>query len=140
MLYTTQQIQEETLKNASSMIRSNIENDDRWLVRAILAIYENQTNEEKSRESTDDDNGIGFTGLDARIFSSFSKQIIRHRNEPFKQHPVPLSPKQMAIARKRMGKYSTQLTRIVRAKAGITRSKRGKPAPMMENNGQLQLV
>jgi hypothetical protein len=141
MLYTTQQIQAATIKNGSDMIRHNIASDDRWLLRAIIRIYENQTNEEKSRESTDDDNGIGFTGLDAKILSSFAKQIIRHQNDPQAKYPVPLSHKQMSIARKKMGKYSGQLLRIVRAKAGITRAKPTRQAvPKMEANGQLLLA
>ena len=141
MLYTAQQIQTATLKTAADMVRSNIAADKRWLVRAILAIYDNQTADEQRRESTDHDNGVGFTGLDAKILSSFAKQIRRWQQNP--QHGQPLSPKQFAIAQRKMPKYAIQLVRIARAKVGITRAK---PTKKMSNQsqenetGQLMLV
>lgn len=84
-------------------IRKNIENSDAWLCRAIRAIYRFQTEHEKCAENTLESNGVGFNGIDAAIMSSFAQQLEAGRG---------LSKKQFAIARKRMVKYSGQLTKI----------------------------
>lgn len=75
-------------------------NNDRALYRGIVAIYRRQTDQEKKSEATLVHNGKGFTGCDAAILSSFAKQLLRGWN---------LSPKQIAIARKKMPKYAKQL-------------------------------
>lgn len=84
-------------------IKENVTNDYRWLARAIVAIYNRQTEDEQNTDSTRHLNGIGFNGVDAEILSSFAKQINKGRI---------LSDKQKAIAVKKMGKYAGQLYRI----------------------------
>lgn len=77
--------------------------DDAWLYRGILRIYDRQTQDEQNSEVTAHDNGIGFNSVDATILSSFAKQIAS-RNF--------LTPKQKEIARKKMAKYAGQLLTI----------------------------
>ena len=84
-------------------IRKNLETDDRWLYRGILAIYAKQTEDEQASNSTEHSNGMGFNGMDADFMSSVAQQV---------QHLGWLSPKQREIARKKMLKYSGQLARI----------------------------
>lgn len=91
MVYTKEQIQQ--------MLTTN----DRAVIRGILAIFNNQTSDEKQSEQTRLNNGIGFNGADAPIMSSFAKQIQQNR---------PLTDRQMEIARRRMLKYAGQLTMI----------------------------
>lgn len=75
--------------------------------RALIAIYNGQTKEEKDAACTEEDNGIGFSGIDAEILTSFAKQFL------LRQY---LSPKQRAILAKKMPKYAGQLWRIAVAK------------------------
>jgi len=91
-------------------IKENLLTDDVWVVRGVVAIFNRQTAEEKEIENTVDHNGIGFNGVDGHIMSSFAKQIQTWNHR--KTHPNPLSPKQMMIARKKIIKYSGQLTKI----------------------------
>lgn len=72
-------------------------------VKALLWIYKYQTEEEKQTFSTHVLNGVGFTGTDAEILSSFAKQVI---NRHF------LSEKQMVILRKKIKKYEMQMAKI----------------------------
>lgn len=79
---------------------------DLAVCRAILRIYEAQTEHEKSCKTTQEDNGVGFSAFDAEILSSFAEQLAKK-----KQYGIPLSltPKQMPLARKRVKKYWKQL-------------------------------
>jgi len=71
--------------------------------RALLAIFNGQTFEEKCDGVTIEDNGIGFSGVDADILTSFAEQFLRRQF---------LSPKQRAILAKKMPKYAGQLWQI----------------------------
>lgn len=84
-------------------IKNLLIDNDKALLRGIIAIYNFQTEEEKEIETTNYNNGIGYNGFDAEIMSSFAKQIIL---KGF------LSKKQKEIARKKILKYSGQLTKI----------------------------
>ena len=71
--------------------------------KALLRIYENQTTEEKASQSTIKYNGVGFTGQDATILSSFAEQFKKYGR---------LSDKQNAILLKKIGKYAGQLVNM----------------------------
>jgi hypothetical protein len=89
--------------------------NDRAVERALVVLFDRQTADEQASDVTSHQNGIGFSGLDAEIFSSFAKQIQQGRT---------LSPKQLAIARKadkngnqRIARYWRQLLEAIEAKA-----------------------
>ena len=84
-------------------IKDNLMKSDLWVIRGLLAIYNNQTSDEKSAGATRYENGIGFSGCDSEILSSFAK---------FYQERKFLSKKQIEIARKRIVKYRKQLVAI----------------------------
>lgn len=88
-------------------IRKNLEISDKWVTKAVVAIFKYQTEYEKNAETTHDNNNVGFSGCDAQIMSSFAKWINRGLN---------LTPKQMVIARKKAIKYAGQLTKIANKK------------------------
>ena len=71
--------------------------------RALIAIYNGQTQQEKVSQTTVEDNGIGFTGCDAEILTSFAEQFLRRQF---------LSPKQRAILAKKMPKYAGQVIKM----------------------------
>lgn len=72
-------------------------------IKALLWMYDFQTDDEKHSERTKQLNGVGFNGVDGEILTSFAKQVI-DRNF--------LSPKQMEILRKKMPKYAGQMAAI----------------------------
>lgn len=89
------------------LIHTRIANGDNAAKKALLVIFEHQTEEEKVIRETRENNGVGFNGTDAHILSEFAKQL---------QEKGWLSQKQMAIVRKKMPKYAGQLFRLLQAR------------------------
>lgn len=90
-------------------IGSELAGNPKWAVRGLLRIYENQTEDEKHVQETKHNNGIGFTGADARLLTSFAEQVLAGRT---------MSPKQMGILFNRMPKYAKQLEKVAAPPAG----------------------
>lgn len=87
------------------IVRGKLAMNQQWAIKAMVRIYdENQTTEEKQSQDTIHDNGIGFSGADSFILSSFSEQVKAGRN---------MSDKQMAIIFKKMKKYATQVIAFI---------------------------
>jgi len=84
-------------------IKTLIMTNQRWVERAILAIFRKQTEREQSTEDTIDRNGVGFTAYDARKLSYYAKWILSGRH---------LSGKFLQDAFKKTGKYAGQLEKI----------------------------
>jgi hypothetical protein len=80
-------------------------------VAALLALYERQTSDEQSSETTSHENGVGFNGTDAHILTSFAKQALRNQEarRNVGGYPNDLSEKQLALLRKKLAKYGRQL-------------------------------
>ena len=116
-MHKTETILDASLANARVMIQENMRDNDQWLYRGILAIYDRQTQEEQNTETTRDANGVGFSALDAQILSSFAEQIQTWQRDRNPKYKSPLSPRQKEIARNKMAKYAMQLARIARAGA-----------------------
>lgn len=89
-----------TKKDRTAYIKKRLSESSIWALRGLVRIYDNQTEDEKDTQSTREHNGIGFTGADAEILSSFAEQYKRRGG---------LYPKQMAILFKIMPKYAKQL-------------------------------
>jgi hypothetical protein len=83
-------------KDLIEHLRQRLANNDRWALRALVRIYQNQT----AREATIERNGIGFTGPDAEILTSFASQYQRRGR---------LTEKQMMILRRRIPAYARQI-------------------------------
>jgi hypothetical protein len=86
-----------------SFIKGKLAKDPKWIQNALLKIFEKQTDDEKLIEATTDHNGVGFTGVDAEILSSFAKQL---KTKGY------LSNKQMQLLSKKMPKYWNQIYKI----------------------------
>lgn len=80
-----------------------------WIECGIIAIFNKQTDNEQFSEATQLHNNVGFTVADAKILSSFAKQLLKNNG-------YHLSVKQFAIAQKRIIKYAGQLTKIANGK------------------------
>jgi hypothetical protein len=98
------------------MIKANLAKSDKWVTRAVLVIYQAQTVSEQRSETTREENGVGFNGTDAKILSSFAKQIIDFEAGKSLFNSA-LSPRQMGLARTKIIKYAGQLLKVAKAKA-----------------------
>jgi hypothetical protein len=91
----------ETLASAAKRFTAHmLASEAGWASRAITLLYGFQTATEQEAQSTAERNGAGFNGTDAFILSSFAEQIAKGRT---------LSPKQLAIAFRKLPKYSGQV-------------------------------
>jgi len=89
-----------TKKSQKEFVKMMLSTNKKWTTRALLKIYECQTVIEQTSRSTLMWNGIGFSGCDAEILSSFAEQMKAGAN---------LSEKQMSILFKKMPKYWNQI-------------------------------
>ena len=86
-------------------IRGKLEDNVKWATKGLVTIYKFQTESEKACGATHEDNGVGFSGVDSEILSSFAEQVNKKRN---------LSIKQIAILHRLMPKYAGQLVKIAK--------------------------
>ena len=99
-------------------IQNLIATSEKAAIRALLAIYSRQTDAEKAAQVTKEQNNIGFSGADSEILSSFA--------EWFKAKGF-LSPKQLAITKKKLARYWRQLLEISEEKGHTVSYKIPKP-------------
>lgn len=97
---------ENTILDKTS-IQTLLATNDKAVIRALLVIYDRQTEAEKAVGVTKEDNGIGFSGCDAEILSSFAEW---YKSKGF------LTPKQLAISKNKLKKYWRQLLQISESK------------------------
>lgn len=93
-----------TQSDYKRILQSVIDVNDNAVVNVLLTIYDRQTQDEQITEATIEQNGVGFTGADAEILSSFSEQYL---NKGY------LSMKQMALAREKVKKYWSQIRDVM---------------------------
>jgi len=102
-----------TLKAYKAVIKNALttpsKRNDQFLCDSLVKIFEFQTASEQANHTTNEDNGVGFTGVDADFATSLAK---------FYMDKGYLSEKQMGYARKIMPKYSGQLSRIAKSLHG----------------------
>lgn len=84
-------------------IEENLKKSQEWVERGIVAIWNLQTQEEKSKGYTKDNNGVGFNGIDSEFMSSLAEWIKSDKK---------LSAKQLKFGREKLMKYAGQLTKI----------------------------
>ena len=89
-------------KEIEMAIKAAITTERDRAIKAMLRIYEYQTEDEKACGTVDNLNGVGFAGTDAELLTSFCKQFERRKS---------LTDKQVAILFKKIGKDAGQLTR-----------------------------
>lgn len=89
-------------KEIEMAIKTAITTERNRAIKAMMRIYEYQTEDEKACSTVENLNGVGFAGTDAELLTSFCKQFEKRKS---------LSDKQMEILFKKIGKYAGQLTR-----------------------------
>ena len=92
-----------TKKETRDCVKKQLATNKAWALKALLKIFEKQTQYEQEAGYTREYNKVGFTGVDGEILSSFAKQYI---SRGF------LTPKQMMLVYKKMPKYWMQIIKI----------------------------
>jgi hypothetical protein len=87
-------------------IQTLLATNPRAVEKALVVIYNNQTNSEQHSDSTEDANGIGFSGVHARSGSYYAKWVISGKH---------LDGKHLEKARKIAMKYHRQLIAAIPA-------------------------
>lgn len=99
-------------------IRTLLLTNDRAVERALVALATRQTQDEFNTEQTRLQNGIGFTGSDAKIMTSMAKQVSRGRTLTEKQLAYLRSGKSDRFPH-RICKYARQLLEISQEKKKV---------------------
>lgn len=105
-----------------SFIQLKLATNVAWATRAVSLLYSLQTANEQASGATAELNGVGFSGIDSAILSSFAQQLAKGRT---------LSQKQMAIVFKRMPRYWAQVARHIpqdKMDSIVAQAKLAKPA------------
>lgn len=84
-------------------IRTLVQTNDTVLYRALKKLYDEQTVEEQASRETVEHNGRGFNGIDSKFLSSVSEFLIARGF---------LTDKQKAYTRRKLIKYTKQLTKL----------------------------
>lgn len=82
-------------------IENLVQTNDKVLYGALKQLYECQTKDEQNSETTKEQNGVGFNAFDAPILSSLAEGLKKYGS---------LTVKQRELARKKLKKYTKQLT------------------------------
>lgn len=97
-------------------INTLLMNNDRAVCRALVVLHNRQTSSEQITQTTNEHNGIGFTGADAEFLSSLAERVKKGWG---------LTPKQLACVRRtnkagfcQLAKYHGQLREEIAAKMG----------------------
>lgn len=91
-----------TRAETRELLRKRLGEDNCWALRALQLVYNLQTVAEQTAGVAHEPNGAGFTRTDAGILTSFAQQM---------EQRGFLTPKQMAVLKKRMPKYWRQIER-----------------------------
>jgi hypothetical protein len=104
---TTEFFQLKTKRAKVAFVREKLASDERWLTRGLVAIYKQQTANERQARQTIEHNKVGFTAVDADFLSGMATLVLRDFKLTFNQKRVVLS---------KMQKYSKQLVELAIAK------------------------
>lgn len=93
------------------------ENPTKVIGRALVAIFNRQTADERNRNTTQNNNGVGFTQGDARIGCIGAKYFLKHGTLEDWQLKIWLMPN--GKGQPRIVKYSNQLNEIAKSNQQI---------------------
>lgn len=87
----------------------------RVIARALVVIFERQTEDEKADNQTEVENGIGFTGFDAKSGTLTAKYFLKHKR--LEQWQIDRWMKPAKDGYPRICRYAKQLNEIAIQKA-----------------------
>lgn len=85
-----------------SSLRSQLSSDKTKALKALVTIFNHQTEDEKLEEHTRHSNNVGFNHKDAQILTSIAKQYLETGH---------LTPRQVECVMSMIPKYASQLIR-----------------------------
>jgi len=86
-------------------IRHKLESHPHWARRALLALYDEQTDAEKEDPTVHESNGYGFSPQDQEFLTSLAQQALREQT---------FSQKQLGWLYTLLPKYAGQLVKLIR--------------------------
>ena len=89
-------------------IQELLDKSDKAVIRALLTIYDFQTNDEKASHTTRLHNNVGFSAYDADFLSDLAENLNSGKYRT-------LTPKQLAVCRNKMKRYWRQLVEVANA-------------------------
>lgn len=95
-------------KQWETYLKDLVATNDKALKRAIVLIYNNQTEEEKNKEESLEDNLSGFSKIDAKEMGEIARKILKGRE---------LTDGEISKSRNKMKKYWRQLMLISKKQA-----------------------
>jgi hypothetical protein len=98
----------------AKLLKAKFESNIIWSARALMKVYDCQTEHEKCYKATVVDNGIGFSGCDADFGSSLAEKAKDwFEKDGGKRFPSPYGPKLAPWATKLAKKYSKQVATMM---------------------------
>lgn len=97
-------------KQWESYLKNLVKTNDNALLKSIILIYDGQTQEEKNKGESIEDNCIGFSKIDAYEMGQIAKKI---------KSGQPLTKGEIAKSRNKMQKYWKQLMVISKKRAEL---------------------
>ena len=111
-------------------IRHKLVTDERWVRRALVRLYQRQTQDEQASHQTRNHNLRGFQPADALWFSRLAEFVIKFPNKPLSEKQLKMVWRpwrdQPAIC-----KYAGQILRIIEEDAAA-KAAPAKPAPVQK--------
>jgi len=106
-----------TIKDKTAFLRHKLATDIVWASKGVVKIHDLQTESEKSIGDTTDDNGVGFSGFDARGMSYLATWITKATTKTNPKWRKTFAtavdqPKSIRKLHKIMPKYANQLRQI----------------------------
>lgn len=95
------------MAHTKDSIQSLLLTSDKALARGVVAIYRRQTQDEQHAQAAIHENGVGFTGTDARFLSMVARTVLAHGE---------IHPGHIHATRAMMPKYWRQLLDIALAR------------------------
>jgi hypothetical protein len=108
-----------------AFLKERLAQDDRWIARGLMVIFNNQTSTEQEERTVRVHNGIGFKAQHAEILTSYALRLqlkngvqsAYDKNQPF-QLRMYFTEKQENVLRQLLPVYARQIEREIRNKQG----------------------
>lgn len=107
-----------TKKARLAFLRAGLGAKPAWAYRALALVFERQTADEQAAGVTIARNGVGFSGVDAELLTSFAGQYLAKRAR-CGLGIARLSPRQEALLLRKMPKYAGQLADFLEASGAL---------------------
>ena len=92
-----------TKKQQITFLKKQLSSNKKWALKALIRIYQFQTDSEQTCGETIEENGVGFSGSHSVILSGIANQVIRYNS---------ISNKQLAIVHRIIPHYARQILNI----------------------------